>query len=104
MSGGLSTMKKTDIEKECPLCHKKENQVKMGHNRSGTQRCMCKECGISYTIDPKKHEYSEETRQQAIKMHKEGISGREIGRILGINKANVYNWIKKYTAHEKSRH
>ena len=90
-------MKKNDTEseKECPICHKRENQVKMGHNRSGTQRCICKECGISYTINPKKHEYGEEIKQKAIAMHKEGLSGREIGRILGINKANVYNWLKK---------
>ena len=90
-------MKKTDtdLKKECPICHKTENQIKLGHNRSGTQRCKCKECGISYTINPKKHEYGEETKQKAFQMYKEGKSGREIGRILGINKANIYNWLKK---------
>ena len=82
-------------EKRCPKCVKIENQVKIGYNRSGTQRCKCKECGISYTIDPKKREYPEETRQLAIKMYYSGASGRAIGKILGMSKANVYNWIKK---------
>lgn len=90
-------MRKTTIEKNkiCPHCKKQENQVKIGYNRSGTQRCKCKECGTRYTIDPKQHEYSDEVKELAIKMYNSGISGRSIGKILGMNKANVYNWIKK---------
>lgn len=90
-------MRKATIEenKKCPKCGKMENQVKIGYNRSGTQRCMCKDCGIRYTIDPKKHEYPEETKQLAMKIYYSGVSGRGVGKILGINKADVYNWIKK---------
>ena len=64
-------MRKTTIEtgKRCPKCGKVENQAKKGYNRSGTQRCMCKECGTAYTIDPKKQEYPEETRHLAMKMY-----------------------------------
>lgn len=43
-------------------------QVKMGYNRSGTQRCQCKECGTRYTLNPKKHEYPDETKELALKM------------------------------------
>jgi len=82
-------------EKRCPKCGKVENQIKVGRNRSGTQRCKCKECNITYTIDPKKREYSEETRTLALKIYYSGVSGRGVGKILGMNKANVYNWIKK---------
>ena len=74
--------------KKCPTCGKIENQVKAGYNASGSQRCKCKECGIYYTIDPKRHEYPEETRELAIKMYYGGISGRGVGKILGINKSN----------------
>lgn len=48
-----------------------------------------------YTMNPKKHEYSDETKAQAINMHLSGISGRGIGQAMGMSKANVYNWIKK---------
>ncbi len=82
-------------DKRCPKCGKIENQVRCGYNRSGTQRCKCKECGISYTINPKKREYSDEIREQALKAYYAGASGREIGKIFGMSKANVYNWIKK---------
>ena len=67
----------------------------MGYNRSGTQRCKCKECGTGYTIEPKRHEYPEETREMAIKMYYSGGSGRGVGKVLGMNKWNVYHWIKK---------
>ena len=50
----MITYNKVTIEDlDCPKCGKVENQVKMGYNRSGTQRCMCKECGTRYTIAPK---------------------------------------------------
>ena len=90
-------MKKATIEegKICPKCKTQENQIKIGYNRSVTQRCRCKECGTRYTLEPKKHEYSDEIKELAIKMYYSGVSGRGVGKVLGMNKANVYNWIKK---------
>ena len=79
---------------KCPKCGKTENQVKAGYNGSGTRRCRCKECGIYYTVDPKRHAYPEETRELAIKIYYGRVSGRG-GGILGMNKSNVTNWIKK---------
>lgn len=89
-----------EARKRCPKCGKIENQVKAGYNGSGSQRCKCKECGIYYTIDPKQHTYPEKTRQLAIKMYYGGISGRGVGKILGMNKSNVMNWIKKEQSEE----
>lgn len=62
-------MRKATIEegKICPNCKKKENQVKIGYNRSGTQRSRCKECGTRHTLDPKKHEYPDEIKELAKK-------------------------------------
>ena len=90
-------MKKITVaeNKKCPICGKIENQIFKGFNRSGTKRCMCKECGKIYTIDPKKREYPEDTRKLAMKMYYSGVSGRGVGKVLGMSKANVYNWIKK---------
>ena len=53
------------------------------------------DCGIYYTIEPKKHEYSEQTKELAMKIFYSGVSGRGVGKVLGMNKSNVYNWIKK---------
>lgn len=84
-----------DEKKKCPKCGSIEQQVKVGFNASGTQRCKCKLCGIRYTIDPKRIAYPEEIRQAAIKTYYSGVSGRGVGHIFNMSKSNVYNWIKK---------
>ena len=87
-----------DENKRCPVCERIDGQVKNGRNRSGTQTCLCKHCKKTYTLEPKKHAYSEEIRQQAIKTYFSGVSGRGVGKLMGMNKSNVYNWIKKNEA------
>ena len=83
------------MERRCPSCDKVENQVFAGKNRSGSQKCFCKECKKYYTLDPKPHEISEETKLLAVKMLIGGMSGRKIGQILGFNHQNAHNWLKK---------
>ena len=61
----------------------------------GTQRCICKECSATYTLNPKQTEYPEETKEAAIKAYYSGVTGRGVGRLFNMSKANVYNWIKK---------
>jgi len=80
---------------KCPNCEKIDGQMKNGKNRSGTQSMMCRYCKKSYTPAPKQNAYSKETREQAIKTYYAGVSGRGVGKIFGMSKANVYNWIKK---------
>jgi len=84
-----------DETKRCPACKRIDNQIKKGYNRSGTQRCLCKVCGVAYTLEPKQNAYSEETKSLALKIYYSGVSGRGVGKILRMSKANVYNWIKK---------
>jgi transposase-like protein len=81
--------------RRCPLCGKAEHQVNDGKNRSGTQRCFCNDCKKYYTLDPKTRAIPEETRQQAIKTFYMGVSGRGVGKVFNMSKANVINWIKK---------
>jgi transposase-like protein len=82
-------------QQTCPRCGASEGQMKNGKNRSGTQSMLCRCCKKAYTIEPKRNEYPEETKQIALKMYYSGMSGRGIGKVLGMSKANVYNWIKK---------
>jgi len=90
-------MKKQTIDAKrcCPKCGRTENQINAGYNRSGTQRCVCKLCNRKYTLNGKTQEYSEEIKKQALRIYYSGVSGRGVGKILGMSKANVYNWIKK---------
>jgi len=82
-------------ERVCPKCGQTTNQVNAGHNRSGTQRCICRDCDYKYTLNPKTHEYSEEVKQMALRIYYSGVSGRGVGKVLNMSKANIYNWIKK---------
>jgi transposase-like protein len=90
-------MKKTKLIEGrcCPNCGDAENQANFGYNRSGTQRCRCKVCKKTYTLEPKTRAYSQEVRDSAMKTYYTGVSGRQIGMLFDMNKANVYNWIKK---------
>lgn len=82
-------------KQECPRCRSTDGQMKNGQNRSGTQRIICRHCKKSYTLEPKRNAYDEETRALALKIYYAGASGRGVGKVLGMSKANVYNWIKK---------
>jgi len=81
----------------CPKCQATDGQMKNGSNRSGSSRIRCRHCGKSYTPEPKKNSYDEQTKALAIKMYYAGASGRGVGKVFGMSKANVYNWIKKNT-------
>ena len=93
---------KIDERRKCPKCGEVRNQINKGHNPSGTQRCYCKECKIAYTLNSKKRDYPEEIRKQAIKTYYAGASGRGVGKVFGMSKANVYNWIKKNDTNPKN--
>ena len=80
--------------KSCPRCGSGLRQNN-GKNRSGSQTAKCLECGKFYTLNPRKKGYSQEIRDQAIKLHFAGASGRAVGKIMGMSKANVYKWAKK---------
>lgn len=56
---------------------------------------VCLDCGTHYTLNPKTRAYPEEVKQTAIKVYYSGVSGRGVGKVFGMSKANVYNWIKK---------
>jgi transposase-like protein len=86
---------KIEENKICPKCGKTEGQNNFGFNRSGTQRCRCRECSCTYTLEPKRRAYPEEVRELAIKEFYVGVSGRSVGKIHGMSGNNVYNWIKK---------
>ncbi|MDQ3797978.1 MAG: helix-turn-helix domain-containing protein [Acidobacteriota bacterium] len=60
---------------------------------------MCRECGKTYTLEPKQQGYSEEVKEKAVRMYVEGNNFRRIGRLLGVNHQSVVNWVNAY--HEK---
>ena len=71
---------------KCPKCGKEE--ILKSGKTGGKQQYQCKSCKRKFITEKN---YSEEFKQKAIAIFYEGNSGR----IMGINKSTVYNWIKK---------
>lgn len=80
----------------CPYCHDREKQVKAGTHESGSQRYLCKMCQRRYTPEPSQY-YSDELRQQAVRLYADGLGFRQVGRHLGVDHVTVMNWIKAHT-------
>jgi transposase-like protein len=85
-------------QRKCPRCGSEGRQSKYGTNRSGTARYRCNECGKTYTPEPATNTYTEEEKSAAIKTYYEGVSGRGVGRLHDMSKANVFRWIKERAA------
>jgi transposase-like protein len=83
---------------KCPHCHQRENQVKAGKTKYGSQRYKCKNCQRVYTPHPKQQGYPDQLRQQALRFYVDGMSLRRIGRHLGIDHKTVGHWAKDYAA------
>lgn len=77
----------------CPQYGATEDQIKDGHNKSGSQRYKCKVCGCIYTPQPQYAGYSDHIRQKAVALYRSGMSFRAIGRALGVNHQTVANWV-----------
>ena len=80
---------------KCPNCGSEKGQHRHGVTPFGTERRRCYACGKQYTLSPKTRGYPAETKRKAMQLMVDGMSGRAIGRQLGMSKANAYNWAKK---------
>jgi transposase-like protein len=90
-------MKTSEIT--CPRCGSVERQNKDGFTPAGSQRYRCKLCKTRYTPKPKEHGYDEDIRLQALSLHLEGLSLREISGLLSVNHQSVSNWVNDYANH-----
>jgi len=87
------------LEIECPRCQSQRQQIKDGRTPAGSQRYLCKNCGTRYTPVAKERGYDEEIRLQALSLYLEGLSLREVSRLLSVNHQSVANWINDYATH-----
>lgn len=60
------------------------------------QRFKCKDCNYYFTVDKIGKNINDYYVTKAIQLYVEGVSYREIERILGVSHVSVINWVKKY--------
>jgi Homeodomain-like domain len=60
------------------------------------QRFKCKSCNYHFTVDKIGKGISPYYVIKALQLYIEGVSYREIERLLGVSHVSVMNWVKKY--------
>ncbi|WP_158611354.1 MULTISPECIES: transposase-like zinc-binding domain-containing protein [Mangrovimonas] len=78
----------------CPNCGS-DAYIKSGivNNR---QRYKCKSCGYFFTVNKLGKKIDDYYVNKALQLYLEGLTYREIERILGISHVSIMNWVKKY--------
>lgn len=78
----------------CPKCQQ-SNIVKSG-NVKERQRFLCRDCNYYFTVKKLGKQIDDYYVTKALQLYLEGLSFREIERIIGISHVTISSWIKKY--------
>ena len=81
-------------EVECPKC-KSDNYIKSGIVK-GRQRYKCTDCNYNFSVIKEGKQIDSYYVIKALQLYIEGVSFREIERLLGVSHVSVMNWVKKY--------
>ncbi|MCX8147903.1 IS1/IS1595 family N-terminal zinc-binding domain-containing protein [Thermaurantimonas aggregans] len=82
------------IQSPCPRCQ--STQVVKAGVVSERQRYKCKSCGYYYTVAKMGKTIDDYYIIKGLQLYLEGLSYREIERLLGVSHVTVMNWVKKY--------
>ena len=83
------------IEKVCPNCGS-DTCIKSGIIND-RQRYKCKKCSYYFTVNKLGKKIDSYYVNKALQLYLEGLTYREIERILGVSHVSIMNWVKKYT-------
>lgn len=80
--------------KICPKCqYDQATKAGVVHQR---QRYRCKQCGYHFTVDKLGKKIDDYYVTKALQLYIEGVSLREIERLLGVSHVSVRNWVQQY--------
>ncbi|EON74858.1 hypothetical protein ADIS_4690 [Lunatimonas lonarensis] len=78
----------------CPKCD--SSKVVKSGIINGRQRFRCKSCSYHFTVQKLGKAIDKYYVVKALQLYIEGVSYREIERILGISHVSVMNWVRQY--------
>lgn len=82
---------------QIPLCPKCSSmQVIKSGIVGNRQRFHCKKCRYHFTVNKLGKQIDDYYVIKALQLYLEGLSYREIERLLGVSHVSVMNWVKKY--------
>ncbi|WP_026902656.1 IS1/IS1595 family N-terminal zinc-binding domain-containing protein [Pedobacter glucosidilyticus] len=88
----MDTSKK--VKKTCPKCQ--STQIVKSGIINNKQRFKCKDCQYYFTVDKIGKQVDNYYIIKALQLYVEGVSYREIERLLGISHVSVMKWVKKF--------
>jgi transposase-like protein len=85
----------------CPKCQ--ENQIIKSGVINSKQRYLCKKCNYFFTVNKIGKKIDQYYVTKALQLYLEGLSYREIERILGVSHVTVSNWVKSFNIRKPSQ-
>lgn len=79
---------------DCPRCE--SSQVIKSGFANNRQRYRCKSCNYFFTVLKEGKRIDNYYVVKALQLYLEGLSYREIERLLGVSHVSVSNWVKQY--------
>ena len=78
----------------CPKCQ--DNKIVKSGVINDKQRYLCKKCNYYFTVNKMGKKIDNYYVTKALQLFLEGLSFREIERILGVSHVTVSNWVKEF--------
>ena len=82
------------MQNQCPKCS--NMQVSKSGIINDKQRFYCKNCNYYFTVKKLGKQIDDYYVTKALQLYLEGLSYREIERIIGVSHVTISAWIKKY--------
>jgi transposase-like protein len=79
---------------QCPECQ--SNHINKNGHKKGKQNYICVNCGRQFIeyYEPQRG-YSEEIKQECLKMYVNGLGFRAIERVKNVHHTTIINWVKQ---------
>jgi len=84
----------------CPKCQ--NNQIVKSGVINSKQRYLCKKCKYFFTVNKIGKKIDDYYVTKALQLYLEGLSYREIERILGVSHVTISNWVKSFNIKKPS--
>ena len=84
----------------CPKCQ--GNQIIKSGVINSKQRYLCKKCNYFFTVPKIGKNIDDYYVTKALQLYLEGLSYREIERIIGVSHVTISNWVKSFNIKKPS--
>ena len=78
----------------CPKCQ--NNQIVKSGIVKNRQRYLCKPCNYFFSVNKLGKKIDDYYVTKALQLYLEGLSFREIERIIGVSHVSISNWVKEF--------